>query len=444
MLTADLVRARRRGDELKLSPLDKDGRAEALELGKTLLALAEAHLGKTRAELEEVIDAVVGGGKDRKLAEGLAKLVWDRCELAEAVPIDPEELRHDVFTVSQAMWSHTGEGEPFNRAAVMQAVADARGMSVDDVERGLYADLREAHVVTEVARISPVRLVEAYELAQGQAVLLRAVRVTVDIKAAHPGAYRTLFKKLKFLRLLYTIAPRAKGGYRLELDGPFSMFESSTRYGLALALALPAIRELDHWSLDAEVRWGTERRALRCKLEGMGEPDAGADPHVSDEVQALIAAIAEAGSPWQAKASTALLDLPGHGVCVPDLTLTHAASGAEVHVEVMGYWSRDAVWRRVELVEAGLDYHVVFAVGQHLRVSEAALDGGEAGALYVYKRTMSAKALLDRVAAVAAKPLQKPAKARKQVVLDDDDEAPTPLHDDTPPKKRKTGRPAGA
>ncbi|HEY0193316.1 MAG TPA: DUF790 family protein [Kofleriaceae bacterium] len=439
------MRARRRGDELKLQPLDKAGRLEALELAKTLLALAEAHLGKTRAELEEVIDAVVGEARDRKLAEGLAKLVWDRCELAEAVPIDPEELRHQVYTVAQAMWARTGEGERFAREAVMQAVADARGLSVDDVERGMYADLREAHVVNEFARCSPVRLVEAYELAQGQAVLLRAVRVVVEIKAAHPGAYRTLFRKLKFLRLLYTIAPRAKGGYRLELDGPFSMFESSTRYGLALALALPAIRELDHWSLDAEIRWGTERRPLRCKLEGMGEPDADAEPHVSDEVQALIDAITEARSPWQARASAALLDLPGHGVCVPDLTLTHARSGTQVHVEVMGFWSRDAVWRRVELVEAGLDYHVVFAVGQHLRVSEAALDGELPGALYVYKRTMSAKVLLERVEAVAALPLRKPAPkpaARgKRAVVEDD--APTELHDDLPPKSKKPrARPA--
>jgi hypothetical protein len=153
-------------------------------------------------------------------------------------------------------------------------------------------------------------------------------------------------------------------------------------------------------------------------------------------------AIAGSGSPWRARPATALPDLPGHGLCVPDLTLTHAASGAEVHVEVMGYWSRDAVWRRVELVEAGLDYHVVFAVGQHLRVSEAALDGAQPGALYVYKRTMSAKALLDRVEAVAATPIKKPAKPRKKVVVDDED-APTPLHDDTPPKKRKPrARPA--
>jgi hypothetical protein len=73
-----------------------------------------------------------------------------------------------------------------------------------------------------------------------------------------------------------------------------------------------------------------------------------------------------------------------------------------VYLEVLGYWSRDAVWKRVELVEKGLGERIVFAVGQHLRVSEAALDGGLPGALYVYKRTMIARAVLERVDALAA------------------------------------------
>jgi len=422
VLTADLVRARRRGEELKLQPLDGPARLEALELAKTLIALAEAHVGKTRSELDEVMDAVIGGARDRKLAAGLAKLVWDRAELAEAVPIDPEALRHDIFTRAQAAWSRTGEGDRFDREAVLAAVAAERGLTVDALERGLYADLREAHVVTELARISAPRLVEAYDLAQPQAVLLRAVRVVVDVHSAIPGAYRTLFRKLKFLRLLCTITPRPKGAYRVEIDGPFSLFESSTRYGLALALALPAIRELDRWSLVADIRWGTERLALRCKLEGDGEPEPEDDappdpadaaaPHLADDVRALLDALAELDSPWRAAPATELLDLPGHGVCVPDLTFTHRKTRQRVHLEVMGFWSRDAVWKRVELIQAGLDHHIVFAVGQHLRVSEAALDADLPGALYIYKRTMSAKAILERVDAVAATVLPRKRKAK--------------------------------
>lgn len=411
MLNADLVRARRRGEELKLQALDKDTREAALELARTLVGLAEAHVGQTRSELDEAIDAVVGGAKDRKLAAGLAKLVWDRVELAEAVPHDPEELRHAIFSRSREVWAQTGEGERFDRAGVLAHVAAARGLGVDELERGLYADLREAHVVTAFPRMSAVRLVEAYDLAQPQAVLLRAVRVIVEVHSAIPGAYRTLFRKLKFLRLLTTITPLPKSGYRIEIDGPFSLFESSTRYGLALALALPAIRELDRWSLVADVRWGTERRPLTCKLDGLGTVDSEA-VHMSDELSALCEGLAALDSPWQAKPATEVLDLPGHGVCVPDLTFTHGKTKAQVHLEVLGFWSRDAVWKRVELVQAGLDHRIVFAVGQHLRVSEAALDDDLPGALYVYKRTMSPRAILERVEALAAIP-QKTSRKRK-------------------------------
>lgn len=413
MLTADLVRARRRGDELKLSPLDAAGRTAALELAATLLALAEAHVGKTRAELDEVMDAVIGGAKDRKLAAGLAKLIWDRAELAEAVPIDPEVLRHDVFARARDAWAAAGCGGRFDRAAVLAAVAAERGLTVDDLERGLYADLREAHVITELTSITAPRLVEAYDLAQPQAVLLRAVRVVVEVHSAIPGAYRTLFRKLKFLRLLCAITPLPKAGYRIEIDGPFSLFESSTRYGLALALALPAIRELDRWSLVADLRWGAARTPLVCRLDGRGEPDAEAPPHLADDVRALLDDLRALGTPWQAAPATDLLDLPGHGVCIPDLTFAHSQTGERVHLEVLGYWSRDAVWKRVELVQAGLDHRIVFAVGQHLRVSEAALDAELPGALYVYKRTMSAKAIVERVTALAAVPV--PGK-RKQAI----------------------------
>jgi hypothetical protein len=414
LLTADLVRARRHGDELKLTALDPPTRATALELAASLLALAEAHIGKTRGELDDVFDAVIGGAGDRKLAAGLAKLVWDRAELAEAAPIDPEALRHEVFCRAQVAWAALGNGGRFDRTAVLAEAAADRGVAIDELERGLYADLREAHVVTGLAMATPAQLVADYELAQPQAVLLRAVRIVVEVEAAIAGAYRTLFRKLKFLRLLCTIAPRPTRGYRIEIDGPFSMFESSTRYGLALALALPAIRELDRWSLVAEIRWGTERIPLRCRLEGRGEPDGSTRPHLADDVRALLDALRAIDTPWRASAATDVLELPGHGVCVPDLTFEHAGTGERIHLEVLGYWSRDAVWKRVELVQAGLDHRIVFAVGQHLRVSEAALDPDLPGALYVYKRTMSAKAILERLDSLGAAPSRRRGKRRSR------------------------------
>jgi uncharacterized protein len=374
------------------------------------------------AELDEVCDAIVGGARDRRLAAGLRKLVDDRCEFEEASDIEPAELRRSVFAHARAAWAALAAEPPaeveapsllslaparFDRQAVLAAVAAERGLSIAAVERGLYADLRAAQILTAMTAISAPLLVEAYELAQPQAVLLRAVRVTVEVESAVPGAYRSLFRKLKFLRLLYVIRHRPQGGYILDIDGPFSLFESATRYGLALALALPAIRELDRWKLTAEIRWGTERTPLTCELQGSGNATAN-DPGLPDELVALISGVAALSSPWRVASATTVLDLPGIGVCVPDLTFRHPRTGIEVHLEVLGYWSRAAVWRRVELVQQGLGHRVVFAVGQQLRVSEAALEDDLPGALYVYKRTMSARAVLERIETVAAAPIAAP------------------------------------
>jgi hypothetical protein len=98
-----------------------------------------------------------------------------------------------------------------------------------------------------------------------------------------------------------------------------------------------------------------------------------------------------------------VLELPGIGLCVPDLAFTDTLTGEVVYLEVLGFWSRDAVWRRVELVQAGLPNKVLFAVSSRLRVSEAVLDAELPGALYVYKGAMSATRIEEKLAALTAR-----------------------------------------
>ena len=57
----------------------------------------------------------------------------------------------------------------------------------------------------------------------------------------------------------------------------------------------------------------------------------------------------------------------------------------------------DAVWRRVEMVERGLSAKLLFAASERLRVSEQVLADHPSGALYVYKSSLSAKAVLDHL-----------------------------------------------
>src|SRR5262249_51172094 len=102
-------------------------------------------------------------------------------------------------------------------------------------------------------------------------------------------------------------------------------------------------------------------------------------------------------------------ELPGVGLTVPDVVFEKPASDGSVlrvYLEVMGYWSRAAVWRRVELVQAGLREPGLFAVSSRLRASAEGLGDDLPGALYVYKGTMSARAIADRLEAMTARNTQ--------------------------------------
>ncbi|MBM4321447.1 MAG: DUF790 family protein, partial [Deltaproteobacteria bacterium] len=205
--------------------------------------------------------------------------------------------------------------------------------------------------------------------------------------------------------LLYVLHALPDGGYRLEIDGPLSLFGPVTRYGLQLALLLPVLRECGRFRLDAVVLWGKARQRLRFAVEGGTRPGGAAGAgeatlppaRLPDEVAALLRQFQALDTPWDAAPCTQILELPGVGLCVPDLLFTHRLTGEQAFLEVLGYWSRAAVWRRVELVQAGLPYRIVFAVSSRLRVSEAALDGDLPGSLYVYKGVINARRITERL-----------------------------------------------
>lgn len=416
MLTVDLVRARRRGRELVVSQLKGKGKARARQLAEAYLSMASGHVGSQRGTFAEACDAVLVNGRERKLALGIRKLVEDLCVFEADGSVDSRKLRQQVFQKASVARRALLDHERFDRDAILEEVARERGLGegVNDLVRGLYTDLREANLLTEAPAITATALVESYELAQSQAALLRATSVVAEVKCVSPATYRYLFGKLKFRRLLYTIRAQRRGGYRIEIDGPYSLFSSVTKYGLQLALLLPALQLCDEWALEAQVLWGKERQPLSFTLSGKAprrgrtsrdETSESVDESILErdlpgEVAELVTNFRKLDPGWEVRPSTEILDLPGIGVCVPDLKFHHSSSETSVYLEVLGFWSREAVWRRVELVQGGLPQSILFAVPKRLRVSEEVLDDDLPGSLYVYKGKMSAKAIATRLDAL--------------------------------------------
>ena len=337
----------------------------------------------------------------------MRKLVSDRCAFAESAAADSADVRAAVFQAAAQARRTLAVGADFDRDAVVASVAGARAATAEAIETALFADLHGAERLNDVQALDPAALAAQFDQAQAQGILLRATRVVADVRATEAGKLRALFAKLKFLRLLHTItptqAPGGAAGYHVEIDGPFSLFQSVTRYGVQLGLALPAIVACDRWTIEADVLWGRGRLPLRFRWAGKNDTESNSAEMAAlpDEAQALVAAVTALDGPWRAGPSTEIVHLPGVGLCVPDLVFENRETGARALLEVLGFWSRDAVWRRIDLVRAGMARPILFAVSKQLRVSEAALDGDLPSALYVYARAMNARAVVARIEAIA-------------------------------------------
>lgn len=431
MLTADLVRARRRGDRLHLSKLDKRALEAALEYASAYIDCADTSVGEVREIFDAHCADVPVLAQDQKLAGGLRKLVEDRCEFDTGAPDDALALRKTVFEAAAAARHALDKDERLDIGQVLSSVSRDVGLAPEEIEAQLFSDLRSQHRLLRFTAELAEALVARYELAQQQAVLLRAQSIRAEVYCQSPGTYRDLLRRLKFRRLLFEMTPMEKG-YALTIDGPMSLFGPSTKYGLQLALVLPAITQCDAYRIEAHVRWGKERKPLTFEIEGgdkRAKKKATASLEVSaaktaadgtatgaqaprtepsddvllpDEVRTLRARL-EKDKTFSVAVNEEVLNLPGVGVCVPDLVLTHRQSGRRVLLEVLGYWSRDAVFRRIELVEQGLTSPIIFAASTRLRVREDVLES-ESASLYTYKGVLSSKEILRRAQLLAAPP----------------------------------------
>lgn len=398
MLTVDQVPLRRRAGVVELVPLTAARVELARAWAQAGLEVVRAHQGLSRAALEEALGEALAApddasAADRRLALACRRLLLDACDFSIPDGEAPEALRATLFSAAAAARARGS----FSRDDVMAEVARERGATAADLERLLFADLPEAHAVSAPDLADADELLARLQVGQLQAVLLRATRLEVVVDAT-PLELRALLRAAKLHQLLFDVEVE-EHGVRLRIEGPLALFSSVTRYGLKLALLVPAIRACRRWRIEAATRLrrsGAEERFIaegtRAEDEAGGHAAAPELPPLADKLRADLAGHPE----LEVATASEILRLPGAGAMVPDLVLTHRRTGEQVFVEILGFWSRPAVWRRVELVERGLPYKVIFCVSDRLRVSEEALPDGAASALLVFKGALPAARVVER------------------------------------------------
>ncbi len=382
MLTGNLVRVRSARSRIFPLYLDRD-HPNWLEVAESLLLIYREGKGMTRGEIQAEIDELIGPDTKTLAHRGLAKVLEDRAEFEVVAEVPPDQVRQKVFTAAAARRKQlaatgtVGHREPFRRDEVLAAVGAELGLDPNTIAATLFADLKdENRMIGFDDNLTAQRLVDRYNVSLAQAVLLKSTLVRAEVRGEKPPRYRQLFRWLKFHRLLYRVEGSMREGYSLQIDGPLSLFCATNKYGLQMALFLPALLLCRDYRLDAELRWGPRREPRTFHLEaadGLVSHYADTGTYTPAELGAFLDRFRQVAPAWEVSEATEVIELGRDGVWVPDYRFVHKATGTDVFVEVLGFWKRSSVERLLKLLPTHGPPRTVLAISDRLKVDEGTL-----------------------------------------------------------------------
>ncbi|MGC6515838.1 MAG: DUF790 family protein [Myxococcota bacterium] len=400
MLTGPLLRARVRGRaiEPQYIKVDKPSLVEhATNLVEIMTRAADQRL--TRGQIDAEFRESIGADRSQRLLQGLAKLLLDRCAFDVQSPVEPSELRARAFACAAERGPLALVPGPFGRPTstdILHDVGKAFDLTADQVGEFLFADLDDAKRMSSWRPLTPDALLKRYNVALVQALLLRCERLQVTLHNARPERIRQLLRYAKFHQLMHR-ADRQGDTLNLMIDGPTSLFRQSTKYGRQLALFFPCLPlQTSPWTLEATVLWtkAKHRKDLVVSHEdGLVSHYVDRGSWVSQEQTWFLERFAEADTRgWTLSTQTEPLTLGGRGVLLPDAVLER--DGERVSIEIVGFWRRDWLERRLEGLRRHGGSRLILAVSKKLQGATDKLDGFP-GEVVSFTNIIPIKSVLD-------------------------------------------------
>ncbi|KOP25791.1 hypothetical protein AMR41_13860 [Hapalosiphon sp. MRB220] len=375
MLPTDLLHHRQNGEEIIPKRLKLD--SKHIELANELISSFQESLGKTQGALERQLLELEGDTTDYKVKRGLAYLLKSGfCTFEVVSPLEPQMLRKRVFALA-------AKSVPSSELTqvTLTNIADnltqelEREVLPQQVRDGLYADLSENKILTNFDAPKPENLLHRYNLSQVQGVFYKASQLVLNAHRNVPGEYKLLFRYLKLFQLMAYIEGDADHGFTITIDGPTSLFNPSTRYGLAIAKLIPALLHVTKWSLSATLQvrdfytetWKTRRFTLNseCGLVTHyppGKPyDSMIEASFADKWDAMKTC-------WALEREVDLIPIPG-SVMIPDFRLVHP-DGRSYLLEIVGYWRPEYLQKKFAQVRRAQSDNLILAISERLNLDK--------------------------------------------------------------------------
>lgn len=356
MLTKDLLRVRFAGNYVKPQFIKTDDPA-LLELARNLLSIYQLSAGKTREYIEGFTSHGAASCRDLKVGKGILKIIQDRAEFITPAEKDYKTFRQEIFQRS-AQWIKQGN--------LPQDPMQFR-LHILPGKDELYADLPEKECLKDMPTVYPKEILERYNMSLVQALLLHTSKLELKFHAKeNPQTLRAICRFLKFYRLLVS-AEMKQDMIHMTVDGPASIFENSTKYGLQTALFFPIICRLEKWSAACTVKLKSkpsrllldETSPLVCHYHNFSA-------YQPEEFRMFAGYFQSTVPDWE------LNDTPGflrakHGkLLFPDFAFCNKTTGEVRYLELFHKWHVSQLEDRLQYCENTPDCQLLIGIDRSL------------------------------------------------------------------------------
>ena len=371
-------------------------------MATALIEQFQKFVGQTQGSLNQQLQVLEGDDTDYRIRRGLAHILRSSFSTFEPVsPLDPPMLRERAFALaSQSAPSPEAAIAHLHTLATQLTIELDRDVTPTEVSQGLYADLKENHILIAFEAPTPEALIHRYNLSQVQGIFYKASQVVLNVHRNDPGEYKLMFRYLKLFRLMTYIEGDADHGFTVTIDGPTSLFKASTRYGLDMAKLIPAILHVTRWSLTATLQtqdfYSKQPKDRQFTLEtncGLVSHYPPGKPYDS-MLEASFAERWPKTTPWQLEREVDLIPIPG-SVMIPDFRLVHP-DGRVFLLEIVGYWRPEYLRKKFAQVRRANRSDLILAISERLNLEKAGVNTQNLPAPVVwFKQKLNPKAILD-------------------------------------------------
>jgi predicted nuclease of restriction endonuclease-like RecB superfamily len=358
---------------------------ELLEQAELLIKIYRQAIGTTRGMIDEQLADHFGEEKETNLPRALAHLLEGRSVYVTASFDTPQTIRERLFLRAAHQRKSLNIGANFNRDALIRELALEYSVPDAYIEQSLFADLPSEQVLCEFKALEPIELLQLYNISLVQSIMLRSTSIEIVLRDNSLEWYRRFFQLVKFYRLIYELEQVGDLTFRLTFDGPLSLFTATTRYGLQIANLFPLILQSKDFELKATLAWGPTRKKKWMRVD----PDDNLVASQIDDLQYMPQDLQDFYQLFQKRVHdieiVTNVDLISmlQNIWIPDFKLTHKHSGGIVYLELLGYWRRANLERRLQILQQ-CQVHWLLAVSRSFHVDQH-IDLASHPNIYLYR-----------------------------------------------------------